>query len=182
MLKPRILLPAVGVCALVASGCFMTQAQVFTHFDLPSPFTIDSGSTLLERIPVDLNTIPDYRKHKDNLNGLSDAAVVGKFTNIAGGAGSVEIWITPDATSYTTIAQVKANGTLMWSGSIGATGSVHTFDWDESARLFNSAGKAILIHEAKGDGVFTIYAFGTQGVYTIKVEDGSIMLTIDGGV
>ena len=166
MFKLRMLLPSLGLCALTVSGCFITQAQVFTHFDLPNPFTIDSSTDPFERVPVDLNTLSDYRNHKDNLKGLSDAAVVGTFTNTAGPAGTVELWITADATSYTTIGEVKANGTLLWSGGIGAAGTaaaVHAVNWDESARLFNSAGKALLIREAKGDGVFTIYTFGTQG-------------------
>jgi hypothetical protein len=31
----------------------------------------------------------------------------------------------------------------------------------------------------KGDGVFTIYTFGTMATYTIKVTGGTILLTLD---
>jgi hypothetical protein len=54
--------------------------------------------------------------------------------------------------------------------------------WAESAKLFNAAGKNILINETKGDGSFTIYTIGTQGVYDIKVDDGVIVLVLNAGV
>src|SRR5439155_17618345 len=169
MLKPRIVLPSLGLCALILNGCLVTQAQFFAHFDLPSTLTIDSSTDPFAPVPIDLNTIHDYSKHKDHLKGLSEVAVVGKFTNTRGPAGSVQVWITPDLTPYATIQQVKANGTLLWSGSIGAATAEHDVDWDESARLIDPAGKAILIREAKGDGVFMLYVFGTAGDYRIDM-------------
>jgi len=135
MLKPRILLPSLGLCALIVNGCLITQAQVFASFVLPSPFTINSTGSPYQRVLVDLNSVSDYKDHKDNLKGLSDVAVVGKFTNLAGPAGNVEVWITPDNTSYSSISEVKAHGTLMWSSGIGPTGSVTDMTWDESAKI-----------------------------------------------
>src|SRR5437773_12026954 len=128
MLKPRIVLPSLGLCALILNGCFVTQAQLFAHFDLPSPFTIDSSTDPFELVPIDLNTLGDYSKHKDNLKGLSEVAVVGKFTSLRGPAGTVEVWITPDLTAYATISHVMADGTLLWPGSIGAAPAEHDVD------------------------------------------------------
>ena len=180
--KFRILLASVGLSALVLTGCFITQAQVVAHYSLPNPFTINSATDPFERVSVDLNTIEEYADHKDKLETITDLAIVGTFTNESGPAGTVECWITPDATNYATIGQVQANGTKLWAGSIGAAPSTRTIGWDESAEMFNPAGKTLLLNEAKGDGVFTLYTFGTAGLYVIRVEDGQIILTLSGGV
>jgi len=181
-MKLRLLVASVGLSAVVLTGCFITQAQVFTHYSLPNPFTIDSTTDPFERVAVDLNTISEYQDHKDNIQTLTDVAIVGKFTNESGPAGSVEAWITPGITAYATVNAVKTNGTKLWAGSIGAAPSTRVIGWDESAEMFNPAGKAMLLAEAKGDGQFTIYAFGTSGLYRIKVEDGQILITLSGGV
>jgi hypothetical protein len=186
MKSHRLLLIGLGLGVLVtlaATGCFITSGQVFAHFALPNPFTIDSSTDPFERVLVDLNTIKDYADHKDKLKGLADVAVIGKFTNVAGPAGGVEVWITPDETDYTTIGEVQAGATKLWGpGTIGAAGSVHTVTWAESAKLFNSAGKTILINESKGDGVFTIYTHGTMGTYDIRVDGGEIVLVLSAGL
>ena len=178
----RIFLPVLALAALVVSGCFVATGQVLVEFGLTSPFTIDSSSDPFARIFVDLNTIPDYAKHKDSLKGLTDFALVGKFTNLSGPAGALEVWVTPGSTNYTSVAEVQANATRLWGpGTIDAAPAVHVVDWDESSKLFTSAGKAILIHEAQGDGDFTIYVFGTAGTYHVKVEDGFLILVLSAG-
>jgi len=183
MAKLRILLPSLGLAALILNGCIITQAQVFANFPLPSPFTINSVSDPFEMVFVDLNTVSEYNDHKDQLKGLSDVAIVGKFTNVSGPAGAVEVWITPDASSFLTVDQVKAGATLLWGpGTIGAAPASRTIGWDESAGLFNAAGKKILIDEALGDGTLTLYMFGTAANYQIRVENGNIILTLTGGV
>jgi len=178
----RWMLPSLGLIALIGTGCIITSAQIFAHFDLPNPITINSATDPFELVPVDLSTVSDYNDNKDKLKGLSDLAVVGKFTNVAGPAGGVEVWITPGVTSFTTVAQITAGATKLWGpASIGAAGSAtaaHNVTWDESTALFNPAGKKILIDESLGDGVFTIYTFGTAGVYSIKVDDGALILVI----
>src|SRR5439155_15019363 len=178
----RRVFPVLALAALVASGCFVATGQVLVEFGLTSPFTIDSTTDPFARIFVDLNTIPDYSKHKDSLKGLNDFALIGKFTNLSGPAGALEMWVTPGSTNYTTVAEVQANATKLWGpGTIGAAPDVHVVTWDESSKLFTQDGKDILIHEAKGDGDFTIYAFGTAGSYRVKVEDGFLILVVSAG-
>ena len=171
--------------SLAATGCVLTSAQVFTHFDLPDPFTIDSSSDPFERVLVDLNTVSEYNDHKDEIKGLTDVAFGGRFENLSGPAGTVEVWMTRDDTNYGSVSQVKAGGIKLWGpASIGASGTadaVHTLGWDESAKLFDPAGREALIDEVKGDGVFTIYTFGTAGTYRIQVTGGTILLTLDAG-
>jgi len=183
MNRLRIALLGLGLGVLTLTGCFITQAQIFAHFAFPNPFSINSATDPFERIVVDLNTIDDYEEHKDKLNSLSDFAVVGTFINESGPAGGVEVWVTPGVTNHLTVAEVTANATKLWGpGTIDAAPSERIIGWDESAELFNQAGKDLLITEAKGDGVFTLYTFGTAGLYQIRVENGFLILTLNAGV
>jgi hypothetical protein len=95
----------------------------------------------------------------------------------------VEVWITADNTNLGSVAAVQAGATKLWGpGTIGATGDVRVVDWNASATLFTQAGKKMLIDEALGDGEFTLYTFGTAGVYNIRVDDGFLILVINAGV
>jgi hypothetical protein len=186
MKKHRLLLLGVGLAALAAlgaTGCFLTSAQVLVHFALTNPFTID-GADGYELQAVDLNTVPDYKDHKDKLKNISDFALIGKFTNESGPGGGVEVYITAGTTSYTSPAAIRAGATKLWGpGAIGATGAVRNITWNDSAALFKPAGKAILLNEAKGDGEFTLYTIGTPtAVNTIKVEKGFLILVIGAGI
>ena len=178
-----LLLAAVVLLGLGINGCVLTSAQIFAHFDLPDPFEINSVGLTFQKIDVDLNTIDDYAKHKKNLKHLSDAAIGGVFTNVSGPAGAVEVWMTPDPTSYSSVGQIQANAIKLWGpASIGPTGSVVKLTWDQSAKLFTSAGRQALIDQVKGDGQFTIYTIGTSGTYDIRVDHGTILLVIDAGI
>jgi hypothetical protein len=186
MKNRHLLLPGLALVALVAlgaAGCFLTSAQVLVHFALPNPFTIE-GADGREIIPVDLNTISEYNDHKDKVKNISDFALIGKFTNVSGPGGGVEVWITAGNTTYATATAVRAGATKLWGpGTIGPTGSVRDIGWNDSAALFTAAGKKILLAEAKGDGEFTLYTIGTPAaVNTIKVERGFLILVIGAGV
>jgi hypothetical protein len=171
-----------ALAALGVTGCFITSGQILAHFALPDPFTIN-GADGYERIYVDLNTISDYKDNKDKLKTISDLAVVGKFTNTSGPGGGVVVYITPGNTSYTSTTEI-ATATKLWGpGTIGATGSVRTIGWNESAGLFTAAGKKMLINEAKGDGEFTLYTIGTPGTSNvIRVDKGFLILVIGAGI
>lgn len=184
-MKNRLLL-ALGLVALVAvaaTGCFITSAQVLAHFALPNPFTID-GADGYERIYVDLNTIKEYKDHKELLKTINDYAIVGTFTNVDGPGGGVVFYITPGNTSLTTPAAIAAGATKLWGpGVIGETGSSRTIGWDDSAKLFTAAGKKILLTEAQGDGEFTLYSIGTPGASnTIRVAKGFLILVLGAGL
>ena len=179
----RLLTVALTLAVVALPGCIITSAQVLAHFDLPNPFTIDSATDPAERVPVDLavDAGSDYRDNKDKLKGLTDVAILGKFTNVSGPAGGVEVYIAP---TYDLLpgSSVPSNAVLLWGpGTIGPTGSVRTITWDESAALFHKAGKDLLISEVKGDGQFTLYTTGSQGVYNIRVDEGVVALVLDAG-
>lgn len=179
----RWILPSLVLAAVLSSGCIIISAQIFAHFALVNPIVLDSNLNPVHREDVDLSTVKDYSDNKDKLKGLSDIAVVGKFTNTSGPAAGVEIWITPDPTTFATVGEVQAGAQKLWGpGSIGAATAVHDLTWDESAKLFKAAGKKILIDEALGDGKFTIYAIITgPGPNVIRVDNGQLILTIDAG-
>ena len=181
----RALFAGLAVVAMAAAGCIITSAQIFTHFDLPNPFIIDNTTNPFERIVVDLNTVSEYADNKDKLKGLTDVAFGGKFTNLAGPAGGVEVWMTRDVTNYATPGQITSSAIKLWGAeTIGASGTAEgtrTLTWDESSALFNTPGRDALVEETKGDGTFTIYTLGTAGSYRIQVDSGTLLLTLDAG-
>lgn len=183
MKRFTLLLSLLGLAAVLSNGCFLVSAQILTAFDLTNPFTIDATDNM-ERILVDLNDIEDYADNKDKLKGLSDVAILGTFVNTAGPAGTVSAYMTADNTNLADAGAIIAGATKLWGpGSIGASGTAEgtvTIDWDTSAGLFDAAGKKLLIDEALGDGSFTLYMIGTDGgTYTIRVDDGVVVLVLD---
>jgi hypothetical protein len=187
MKKLHVLILAVALLALTGADCFITSAQVLATFDLPNPVVIDASDNM-EEILVDLSSIDDYEEHKDKLEGLTDLAILGTFVNTAGPAGTVEVYISADHNAtFADAAAVVAGATRLWGpASIGAAGTPEgtvTLGWDESAALFDTAGRDLLIDEAKGDGRFKIFTVGTPGgTYEIEIQDGFLVLVLDGGV
>lgn len=96
--------------------------------------------------------------------------------------------MTPDTTSYGTDAQLQADLTAkrVWGPfSLGAAGTptaTKIVHWDESAALFSSAGKALLVKEAKGDGMFTLHAVAAAGSYSFSITKGVLVLVLDVGL
>jgi hypothetical protein len=178
----RVILPSLALAALTLSGCFITSGQIFVHYALTNPLII-SGADGFEKVDVDLNGIKDYSDNKDKLKTISDVAIVGTFTNTLGPGGTVAVYITSGTTNLVGAAAIVAGATKLWGpASIGPTGSVVTIGWDDSAKLFDPAGKAILLAEAKGDGQFTLYTVGSPGVdNAINVDNGSLILTLGAG-
>ena len=172
----RWIVPALAI-ALAAPGCVLTSGQFLIDFDLDSFSTTTESAVTREK--VDLNTEEDYNDHKDELEGLADVAVLGTLINNGGAAINAEVWMTADETSYTTTAEVEANGTKLWGPFNVAAGATKTVDWDESAALFTTAGKALLINEIKGDGVFTVYMIAAEDTYSFEVQNGVLALVIE---
>jgi len=183
MNKLRWIVPLLVLAALTSTGCFLTSAQILTHFDLPNPFTINAANPadLFEQVPVDLNTISDYNDNKQDLKGLTDLALLGTFTNLTAQAGTVSVYISPNLDGPQ--VGVPSNAVLLWGPeSIGAS-ETKTISWNDSAALFTKAGKDMVIAETKGDGSFTLYTTGgPAGVYNIRVDEGVLVLTLDAGL
>jgi hypothetical protein len=164
---------------MVATGCRLVSGQIFAHRNLPNPMTIRSSG--FDVYPVDLNSIEQYRQHRRQIKKLDDIAVVGRFKNIGGQGGGVQVFITAANTSYTDAASVRAKATLLWGATLPAgVNAMRDIGWDESAAMFTAAGKNVVLNEAKGDGMFTLYVLGTAGTYQIEVKNGALIMVISG--
>jgi hypothetical protein len=190
MRRLRTVLLSLALGAATLTGCILTQAQILAAFELSNPFTIGPPpETPFRRELVDLNTIDEYSDNKDKLEGLTDFAVVGTFTNVTplgsqNTGGSLEVWITAGDTNLADVNAVTSQGTKLWGPkSIGPNPASVTISWDESATLFTQAGKDLVIQEVLGDGIFTAYIITTgAAAQTFQVDDGAIMLVIAAGL
>jgi hypothetical protein len=172
----RWIVPALAI-ALAAPGCVLTSGQFLIDFDLDD-FTATTQNTVT-RQDVDLNTEEDYNEHKEELETLSDVAVLGTLVNTGDAPIHVEVWMTAVPSTYTTSAEVTENGTKLWGPFQVAANSSKTVGWDESADLFTKLGKELLIQEIKGDGQFTVYAIAAEATYSFEVQNGVLALVLD---
>jgi hypothetical protein len=161
------------------AGCILVSGQIFTTFSLDDIHV--TGATGVDGENVDLNTNTDYTDNKDKMKSLADFAFIGEFANVSADSVNLEVWITPTVTNYTSATDVRANGSRLW-GPFGLAGSTtKKLTWDESAAVLDPAGKAVLIDEVKGDGLFSLYALGVVGNYEFRVTHGALLLTLDVG-
>lgn len=178
MKNGRKLVPGLMVVALLAAGCLIS-GQFLVTFNFPNPISVTTGG--VDGVTVDLNTNEDYADHKDKLKGLADIAILGTFANTGAGDIAVEVWMTDETSpALTTPAAVMAAGTRVWGPFNLAAGATRTVTWDESAALFG-AGKAALLAQIKGDGVFTLYALTQAGTYSFTITNGKLIAVIDAG-
>jgi hypothetical protein len=172
----RWIVPALAI-ALAAPGCVLVSGQFLIDFELDD-FTATTESAVT-REDVDLTTEEDYNDHKEDLQSLSDVAVLGTVINTGSSAINVEVWMTAASTAYTTANEVEANATKLCGPFQVPGNSSKTVGWDESAALFTNTGKALLIQEIKGDGQFTVYAIAAEDTYSFEVENGVLALVLD---
>lgn len=177
----RFAIPAV-LLAVATAGCILVSGQFLLDFSLDD-FAGSTESTVT-KADIDLTTESDYQDHKDDLKSIADIAILGKITNNGATPIGAEVWITPGPTpAYTTADDVRANATKLWGSLTVQPGPANavTVDWNESAKLFSTAGKTMLLDEAKGDGQFTLYAIGNDTTYNITVENGVLAIVLDFG-
>lgn len=176
----RWTIPTLALAALLAAGCILVSGQFIVSYDLPTPLTI--SQTAVEHADIDLNTESTYKDHKSDLKGLSDVAILGEFTNTGGTPVKVELWMTPDLTAWQDAAEVAIDPTAVkvWGPLPLGVGETKKIGWDQSAGLFKT-GKAALLGQIKGDGIFTLYALGASGSYTFLVNHGVLVAVIDAG-
>jgi hypothetical protein len=183
MKNMRLILPSLLLAGLTASGCFLLSGQFTVSTDLTDPLTV-SGTGVLVSDQIDLNTESDYKDHKSDLKDLVDCAFLGTFKNNSTTAGiTIEVWMTPGLTNYTTEALLSGDATRVkvWGPLSLAANESKKIGWDESAALFTKAGKAALVTEVKGDGSFTVYAKGTGTSYNFTLTHGVAVVVIDAG-
>jgi hypothetical protein len=182
MKKLRLILPSLLLAGLMASGCWLISGQFTVSDSLPDPLHV-AGPGSLVSAQIDLTTEKDYRDHKSDLKGLVDCALLGTFKNNSSTPITLQVLMTPGVTNWQTEAQLNADNSrvLLWGPFTLAGNQTKKIGWDESAALFNQAGKTALLNEVKGDGQFTLYAKGTGLAYDFTVTQGVAVVVIDAG-
>lgn len=183
MNKLRIGILSLALATLTAAGCPLISGQFLVKFDMPTPLQVTVAGNVT-KADIDLNTISEYKDHKDNMKDVADFAVLGEFTNntLPAGPINLSLWITPGITSYTTVSQVIADASAhqVWGPFTLAAGESKKIGWDESAKLFTESGKKALLAEIKGDGSFTAYMLSSgSALFTIK--NGVFAIVVDAG-
>lgn len=162
-----------------AGGCLLT-GQFLVTFELPDPLTVTP--TAVERAAVDLNAVSAWRDRRDEVKALADLAILGRFTNTGAAAVDVDVWMTPAPTVHTDAVAVALDPTAVkvWGPLRVAPGETRTVGWDASAALFRK-GRAALLEQVRGDGVFTLYALGGTSSYSFRVEGGALVAVVAAG-
>lgn len=176
----RWILPTLALAGLLSAGCLLISGQFLVSFDLPDPLAVTP--TAVVAAGVDLNTVAAYRDHRDDLKDLSDLALLGTFTNTGTAVVDVDVWMTPGPTAHTDAAAVVLDETAVkvWGPLRVAPGETKKIGWDASAALFRK-GRAALLEQVKGDGVFTLYALGGTSSYSFRVDGGSFVAVVAAG-
>ena len=174
----RRAVPLLALAALAAAGCMLTSGQFVATYNLPDPF--DVSSLAFAGTSVDLNTISEYKDHKDQLKRVEDLALVGSFTNQTITAAQIQVYLVPDGSQTTlTAQQVVANGTRLWGPLTVAGNSTEVVDWDRSSALF--VGRQVLIDEVKGDGHFALYVLA-NGAFSVRVTEGTLIVVVGAAI
>ena len=176
----RWTVPALVLAAALAAGCILISGQFIVSYDLPSPVTI--SPTALQHMDVDLNTVGAYQDHKSDLKDLSGVAILGVFSNHGSAPVDVEVWMTPAHSEHADAAALAADPTAVkvWGPLHLGVDESKTVGWDQSAGLFEK-GKAALVEQIRGDGVFTFYALGKTGSYSFVLNHGVLVAVVDAG-
>src|SRR5689334_18745475 len=162
MNRLRILIPGVALAALTATGCFLISAQILVSVALGNLSAVTGAASAGKYIDLAAES-SDYKDHKSKLKDIPDIAVLGTIKNNLAAPVSGEVWLVPNPSGSLLLADKSAvqaaGGIKVWSLSLAAN-ETRKIDWDTSAGLFTSAGKAALVSDIKGDGIFALYVFG----------------------
>jgi hypothetical protein len=178
----RALLPVLALVALTGTGCVLVSGQFLVTYHLSDTRSITTQQSL-GVMQVDLNTNKTYVANRARLKGLEDLAILGDIRNDGDAAATLELWMTPDPSTWTGADQVRSDPTAIriW-GPLTVNGhATRHVGWDESAKLFG-AGRAPLLAQFKGDGLFTVYAIGSGGPpFAFTVKSADLLAVLDVG-
>ncbi len=172
----RSAVPVLALAALAAAGCFLLSGQFAVNYELPTPLPA-LGAVTLTGVPVDLNTIGDYRDNRKDLKRVDDLALIGDFTNNTGSTANVEIWLVPSGAVQLPASQLAANGVLLWGPLAVAAGATEHVGWNRSTSLIVPAGRQALTDEIEGDGQFALYIVA-NGTFDITLTHGAVIAVI----
>ena len=85
----RTWLPVTALAALMASGCMLVSGQFIVPVEFvdfgADPLTVTNANAL-SGVAINLNNVPEYNDHKEELKDVVDLAILGKITNLDSGA------------------------------------------------------------------------------------------------
>jgi len=168
----RRAVPLLALAAL-AAGCMLTSGQFTATYDLPDPIVVSQN--LSESFDVDLNTVSEYKDHKDQIKRVEDVSLVGEFTNSGASAAQVEVWLVADTSLP---VGLQPSGVRLWGPLTVAANSTEKVDWDLSSALF--VGRQALIDEVKGDGHFRLYVAVSGS--NVTLTKGSLIVVVGAAV
>ena len=180
MKRLRLIIPGLALAALTTTGCFLLTAQIIVSTSLGNLSAINGAASAGKYIDLSVES-SDYADHKDKLKDIPDIAVLGTIKNNLASPVSADVWLVTNPSGSAllpSLAAVQAAGGIkVWSLGLAAS-ETKTIDWDTSATLFTPAGKAALINDIKGDGIFTLYVFGSTDTYNLTVTNGVVVVII----
>ena len=162
-----------GLAALTSAGCMLTSGQFVATYDLPDPITVSQN--FAANFDVDLNTVSDYKDHKNDIKRVEDVSLVGEFTNNGTSTTQIEVWLVAD-TSLPVGPQ--PSGVPLWGPLTVAANTSEKVDWNTSSALFE--GRQALIDEVKGDGHFRLYVAATGANCT--VTKGALVVVVSAAI
>jgi hypothetical protein len=178
----RALLPVLALVALTGTGCVLVSGQFLVTYHLSDTRSINTQQSL-GVMQVDLSTNKTYVANRARLKGLEDLAVLGDIRNDGAAQATLELWMTPNPSTYSNADDVMHDPTAMriWGPLTVNAGATRHVGWDESAKLFG-AGRAPLLAQFKGDGLFTVYAIGRGGPpFAFTVKSADLLAVLDVG-
>jgi hypothetical protein len=174
----RLMLASTALAVLTLSGCFLVSGQFLVALDLDTPLNV-TGTGSITGLAIDLAEEDIYNDHKDKIKDIADFALLGRVVNNVGTELSLEVYLVDGANATLSLSQIQSTGTKIWGPlTVPGNGEV-TIDWNASANLFSTAGKAALLAQAKGDGQFTLYAVGAAPNFTF--HDGKVIVVLAAG-
>jgi len=163
-----------ALAALTSAGCMLTSGQFVATYDLPDPITVSQN--FAANFDVDLNTVSDYKDHKNDIKRVEDVSLVGEFANGSASAAQIDVWLVADPSLP---VGPQPSGVRLWGPLTVAANSTEKVDWNHSAALF--VGRQALIDEVKGDGHFRLY-MSVTGASSCTVTKGSLIVVVGAAI
>ncbi len=173
----RRLIPALPLPLLaLIGGCFMVSGQItFVHNFGDGLAT--QGQTV-GMFGLDLNTIKDYRDHKDKIKSVEAVGFQVEVTNRhATLPATAEGYLSMEDLEEPTVAEVQQQGVRIFSAAADPVAPLTTrvIDFEESQAYMENFGA---VQDAVRQGVFYVYLVAADGT-EIEYKSLTLVVTIN---
>ena len=130
----------------------------------------------------------DYADNKDKIKSVEEYTLLGTIQNNLSAPVSADVWIVEGPASPALLSDLAAvqaaGGVKILTVALGAD-ETKDLQWGRSnlqiafEQLFNpGASDDPVIRELEGDGVFTLYVFGSTSTYDVTVTNAQFVVTV----